>query len=99
MTIPTAGLEPTETELADVRDVLTSPGPITSTTEVRARGFSANRAYLGFLRNAHGEGDQERVGQMLRLMTAVERVVDDFSPAPLVAPGSLETEHGAGDVA
>lgn len=79
--LSTADLEPTETDLAYAREVLTGLGPIASATEGRARGFSANRAYLDFLRIAHGEGDQERVGQMLRLMTAVERVVDDFSPA------------------
>ncbi len=89
MTTPAAaGLEPTETELSDVHDILTIPGPITSAAEVRARGFSVNRAYLGFLRDAHDEGDRERVSQMLRLMTAVERVVDDLSPAPRGTDGT-----------
>lgn len=83
-----AGLEPTETDLTHAREVLTSPGPLTTERDARARAFSANRGYLDFLRTAHGEGDRERVGQVLRLMTAVERVVDGFSPAPLEAPES-----------
>ncbi|KPM55785.1 hypothetical protein ACG83_10960 [Frankia sp. R43] len=76
-------LEPTATDLVNVREALTADlGPVTSRQDASQRGFSANRAYLSLLREAHTAGDQEQAGQMVRLMTAVERVVDDLSPMP-----------------
>lgn len=86
-----AYLEPTETDLANVREALTADlGPVTSRQDASQRGFAANRAYLSLLRDAHAAGDRERAGQMVRLMTAVERVVDGLSPAPFNAPADIE---------